>query len=79
LLTTAEGEPLAVHVYEGNTSDPVTVPEQVHTLQTRFGITEVVFVGDRGMVQAKGKRGSSHGAQLEVYTLYSQLDAIQQC
>src|SRR5215468_9381868 len=55
LLTTAAGEPLAVHVYEGNTADPVTVPEQVHTLQTRFGITEVVFVGDRGMVKAKGK------------------------
>jgi transposase len=55
LLTTADGEPLAVHVYEGNTTDPVTVPEQVHTLQTRFGITEVVFVGDRGLVQAKGK------------------------
>ena len=57
LLTTAEGEPLAVHVYEGNTSDPVTMPEHVHTLQTRFGIAEVVFVGDRGMVKAKGKRG----------------------
>ena len=56
LLTTAEGEPLAVHVYEGNTADPVTVPEQVHTLQSRFGITELVFVGDRGMVKAKGKR-----------------------
>jgi transposase len=55
LLTTADGEPLAVHVYEGNTADPVTVPEQVHTLQTRFGITEIVFVGDRGMVKAKGK------------------------
>lgn len=40
----------------GNTSDPVTVPEQVQTLKTRFGITEMVFVGDRGMVQAKGKR-----------------------
>src|SRR5207249_856279 len=59
LLTTAEGEPLAVHVYEGNTSDPVTVPEKVHTLRTRFGITEVVFVGDRGMVKAKGKRALS--------------------
>jgi transposase len=55
LLTTAEGEPLAVHVYEGNTSDPVPVPEQVRTLRSRFGITEVVFVGDRGMVKAKGK------------------------
>ena len=56
LLTTVEGEPLAVHVYEGNTSDPVTVPEPVHTLRTRFGITELVCVGDRGMVKAKGKR-----------------------
>jgi hypothetical protein len=56
LLTTADGEPLAVHVSEGNTADPVTVPEQVHTLQTRFGITAVVCVGDRGMVKAKGKR-----------------------
>src|SRR5437016_4882245 len=55
LLTAAEGEPLAVHVYEGNTADPVTVPEQVHTLRTRFGITEVVFVVDRGRVKAKGK------------------------
>ena len=28
---------------------------QVETLRTRFGITEVVFVGDRGMVKRKGK------------------------
>jgi hypothetical protein len=56
LLTTAESEPLAVQVYEGHTSAPVTVPEQVPPLQTRFGITEVVCVGDRGMVQAKGTR-----------------------
>ena len=55
LLTTADGEPLAVHGYEGHTSDPLTVPEQVQTLRTRFGITELVFVGDRGMVKAKGK------------------------
>jgi transposase len=55
LWTTAAGEPLAVHVYEGNTAAPVTVPAQVHTLRTRFGITELVFVGDRGMVKATGK------------------------
>lgn len=59
LLTTAEGEPLAVHVYEGNTSDPVTVPEQVQTLRSRFGLAEIVFVGDRGMVKAKGKAALS--------------------
>jgi hypothetical protein len=55
LLTTAEGEPLAGHVYEGNPSDPVTMPEPVPALQPRFGMTAVVCMGDRGMVQAKGK------------------------
>lgn len=55
LLTTADGEPLAVKVFAGNTSDPVTVPGQVETLRRRFGVTEVVFVGDRGMVKTKGK------------------------
>src|SRR5438093_364159 len=55
LVTTGTGEPLAVQVFDGNTSDPLTVPAQVETLKTRFGITEVVFVGDRGMVKRKGK------------------------
>ncbi len=55
LVTTGTGEPLAVQVFDGNTSDPLTVPAQVETLRTRFGITEVVFVGDRGMVKRKGK------------------------
>jgi transposase len=55
LVTTGTGEPLAVHVFDGNTADPLTVPAQVETLRTRFGITEVVFVGDRGMVKRKGK------------------------
>jgi transposase len=55
LMTMADGEPVAVHVFDGNTADPLTVPAQVETLRTRFGITEVVFVGDRGMVKTKGK------------------------
>ena len=55
LVTTDQGEPLAVQVFDGNTSDPLTVPAQVEKLRTRFGITEVVFVGDRGMVKSKGK------------------------
>jgi hypothetical protein len=55
LMTMADGEPIAVHVFDGNTADPLTVPAQVETLRTRFGSTEVVFVGDRGMVQTKGQ------------------------
>jgi hypothetical protein len=54
-LTTAAGEPLAVHVDEGHTADPVTVPAPVPTLRPRLGITALGFVGDRGLVKATGK------------------------
>jgi transposase len=50
LLTNAAGCPVAIEVFEGNTGDPSTVPAQIEKLRTRFGLTRVVFVGDRGMV-----------------------------
>src|SRR2546425_601859 len=55
LVTTGTGEPFAVHVFDGTTSDPLTGPAQVETRRTRFGITEGVCVGDRGMVKRTGK------------------------
>ncbi len=50
LLTNAEGCPVAVEVWEGNTADPKTVPAQVAKLRQRFGLRQVVLVGDRGMI-----------------------------
>ncbi len=50
LLCTREGQPVAVEVFEGNTGDPATVASQVTKLRDRFGLTEVVLVGDRGMI-----------------------------
>ena len=50
LLTNAEGCPVAVEVYAGNTSDPKTVSDQVTKLRTRFGLQRVILVGDRGML-----------------------------
>jgi transposase len=49
-LTDAEGRPIAVEVYPGNTGDPTTVPDQVEKLTKRFGLSRVVLVGDRGML-----------------------------
>jgi transposase len=49
-LTDADGRPVAVQVYAGNTADPKTVPDQVETLTKRFGLSRVVLVGDRGML-----------------------------
>ena len=50
VLTDAQGRPLAVEVYPGNTGDPTTVPDQVNTLKERFGLDQVILVGDRGML-----------------------------
>ncbi len=59
LLTAEDGEPLAVRVFEGNTADPTTVASQITLLKAQFGIAEVVMVGDRGMIKAKGKAALS--------------------
>jgi transposase len=49
-LTDADGRPVAVQVYPGNTGDPTTVPDRVEALTKRFGLSRVVLVGDRGML-----------------------------
>jgi len=50
VLTDAQGRPIAVQAYAGNTGDPSTVPDQVHKLREQFGLQQVVLVGDRGML-----------------------------
>lgn len=50
LICTAEGCPIAVEVFAGNTADPATVEAQVTKLQTRFGIQHIAWAGDRGML-----------------------------
>jgi len=50
LVCTAEGCPIAVEVFKGNTADPATVAAQVAKLKDRFGISTIAWVGDRGML-----------------------------
>jgi len=50
LLCNEEGCPVAVEVFEGNTSDPKTFTEQVSKVRKRFRLKRVVMVGDRGMI-----------------------------
>ena len=50
LLCDADGRPVAVEVFAGNTADPMTVGAQIEKLRTRFGLSKVVLVGDRGML-----------------------------
>jgi hypothetical protein len=50
LLCAADGCPVAVEVFEGNTGDPATLSVQIDKIKTRFGLSRVVLVGDRGMI-----------------------------
>jgi len=50
LICAADGCPVAVEVFSGNTADPATVAAQVAKLKSRFAIEQIAWVGDRGMI-----------------------------
>lgn len=58
LLTDADGDPVSIELHKGNTADPATFAEVIERLRGRFGAgdTEVVLVGDRGMIKSGGKQ-----------------------
>jgi hypothetical protein len=50
LLTSAEGCPVAVEVFAGNTADPATLASAIQKARERFGLKRVVWVADRGLL-----------------------------
>jgi transposase len=50
LLCNAQGCPVGVEVFAGNTQDASTVLAKVQELKRDYGLKEVTFVGDRGMI-----------------------------
>jgi Transposase DDE domain len=68
LLTSKDGIPVAIEVFQGNTGDPTTVASQVDKLKDRFGLTRVVLVGDRGMLTAARLREDVRPAGLDWIT-----------
>ena len=53
LLCDEDGHPVSIEVFPGNTPDPHTVAAQVAKLKARFGVQEITFVGDRGMIKSQ--------------------------
>ena len=50
LLTDPAGRPVAVRVFPGNTADPTAFTAIVQTVKDTFKLTDMVMVGDRGMI-----------------------------
>jgi hypothetical protein len=53
LLCTAEGCPVAIEVFSGDTADPDTLGRQVAKVRRRFGVKRVVWVADRGLITSR--------------------------
>lgn len=53
LLTDKHGCPVGVEIFKGNTGDQTTVLDQVRKLSEKYGLRQMVFTGDRGMLTAK--------------------------
>ena len=68
VLTSTEGIPVAVEVFPGATGDPATVASQVTKLKSRFGLTHVALVGDRGMITKARIRDDLQPAHLDWIT-----------
>jgi len=63
LLCDEAGYPVSIEVFPGNTQDPHTFAAQLNKVKARFGVTEITFVGDRGMIKGQQiKTSSSRGA-----------------
>src|SRR5271169_1129085 len=50
LMTDIDGRPVAVEVFAGNTADPTAFVAAVNKVRDRFKLSQVVMVGDRGMI-----------------------------
>jgi len=64
LLTDDSGCPISVEVFAGNTSDQTTVIDRIDSMRERFGIDEMVFIGDRGML-TKARRNDLQSEDYE--------------
>ena len=64
LLTNSDGRPLAIEVFDGNTSDQATVMDKIDDMREDFGINEMIFIGDRGMV-TRARREDLQGKEYE--------------
>ncbi len=56
LLCNENGCPVGAEVFPGNTQDAKTVPDKIAQIQQAYGISQLIFVGDRGMITQANSR-----------------------
>ena len=58
MICAKNGCPIGVEAFAGNTSDSTTVLDKIDKIKNTFGISDFVFVGDRGMLIEKNLKAT---------------------
>lgn len=77
LLCNRKGCPVGVEVFPGNTKDASTVAAKIKEIKETYGIKEVIFVGDRGMLTKQNLQALEGEDELRTITALTHPD-IQQ-
>jgi transposase len=80
LITDAVGCPISVEVFPGNTQDASTVEEKIRELRHQYGVENLVFVGDRGMVTSSNEeklKALPEGEGLQIISALTHREIVQ--
>jgi hypothetical protein len=80
LLTDPTGRPVAVRVFPGNTGDPAAFTEIVTAVRGKFGLKQMVMVGDRGMItkaRIEALNTAADGTPLDGEDAYGWITALR--
>jgi hypothetical protein len=77
LVCSAEGCPVGIEVYPGNTKDSTTVIDKVQQLRARYAIEKVIFVGDRGMLTQSNLAALKGEEDLRTITALTHANLVQ--
>jgi len=77
LVCSAEGCPIGIEVYPGNTKDSTTVIDKVQEIKTRYDIEKIIFVGDRGMITRSNLSALKDEEGLHTITALTHADIVQ--
>jgi hypothetical protein len=72
------GQPICSELWPGNTADVTTLIPVVDRLQSRFGITELCIVGDRGMISRETIAALQHPRRRCRYILGARMRAVKE-
>jgi transposase len=77
LVCSAEGCPIGIEVYEGNTKDSTTVIDKINEIKDDYKVDKIVFVGDRGMITKCNRDQLKDNTDLHTITALTHPEILQ--